>query len=909
MADFAALKILSVLTGGLSGEPELHPRVTFPMNQTESQRYEELYGECDRPFLKIGDFRKDVVPLGIYQRHWVVDEKSREGGVIPGYVQSTAREGFETFKSKADGLYKSTVSPIDQELIQIAGNLYGYGVQGYNYFQDLRRYAFGSFQLAQGDFFAKIERRDYLRALRQANRLADVGFDRLRGHVYRLEAVKQARFITKDDKNKIEGAMGQFLVNSEKQLFFWWGRSLELRSLYDLMHHLVDDCGVILYQQNTGGLKNSFKAQYWIWTLDSLYLELQASFHHESCQERVNFGGVSKVFEEVLNSAALLFSNDGEVPRPRSFQDVVKEAQKRIKEDYESLKPYEENPKSSEKDKLDRFYEAITKDHFFRAKQVGINGQLEGGKHSWEEELNRLDCYKNLLTTLFQIQDELFVLKFKIAHHLKNVQNDDLAKLFETIDEAEYKAYQERFALKYAYLKEIQGSINSLSGILNQLKTSTKERVRSYLFTGELFDRASSFREVVGEIRSRIKNYTGYMREAKIVLGEEQATLVVQAAEFPPSFVSQDVPLLREESTSKSSSTVKDTESPIVQPLSPTLSRDLTTIDVIDLQAYQRFYTPQEYNDFVGTEEFEEELRIGPAILNCAENCKTEIAHWNWEREKAELEKYRQTMQRIAAIKGLSESYKLDLQGDLLASFRKKVVTDYSAYVYQTTQWFATKIVGSSANLLSRSGNRKLKRVIEGRSPINSADNFRDPKFQILFAARLGWKGVGLVPIDEASITPEQKIFTIDNYKSYIESYKFEVEPHIAMVIIQFQALNKADTGPAWDWVREAQDLKRYCEIFESLEGRDDSELVGGLVKDLCESFRKKLVTDYSAYTYNASSTYLQQGTVAVSSFYNSILRKGARILHAQSPLNSAGDFRDPAFLTRFHVKEEKEEK
>lgn len=120
MADFAALKILSVLSTGLSGEPELHPRVTFPMNQTEPQRYEELYGECDKPFRNIGDFKKDVVPMGVFLRPWVVDEKTEEG-IIPGYVKSTAKEGFETFKSKADGLYKSTVAPIDQELIQIAG--------------------------------------------------------------------------------------------------------------------------------------------------------------------------------------------------------------------------------------------------------------------------------------------------------------------------------------------------------------------------------------------------------------------------------------------------------------------------------------------------------------------------------------------------------------------------------------------------------------------------------------------------------------------------------------------------------------------------------------------------------------------------------------------------------------------
>ncbi|MBX9804400.1 MAG: hypothetical protein K2Y18_01455 [Alphaproteobacteria bacterium] len=889
MTDFAFLEVLRVITGGLSGEPQLGPRVTFPM-EVEAKRREVVHGEFDKPFLNISSYEKDIVPIGVFPRPWVVDEKMAEG-MVPELLQSTLKDAFESFKGKADGLFQENVAPIDQVLIHTGYRFYSWGSQSY---ESLKRSLLGDFQIAQGDFIKRLERFEYLQALRQANRWTDIGFDRLRAHVMRLEAVRAAELITKEDRIKINGTMGQFLVNSERELYFWWTRSLGLRSLYDLMHYIVDDCRVIQYQRNTGGEKSPFETQYATWSLDALYLELQAAFHTESCAQRVNLGRSSRVQEYIANTVADYFADAKD---PRSFSELVAIAQRRVEEDYESLKEYVEQPALSDRERAEKFAEAVRKDHFFMAKQLALNGRLAKESYPWEEEVNFLDTYKVLLTTLFQIQNKLFIWKFKIAHRLKTQRNDSLEQLFNAIDEAEYSAFQERSRLKFVYQKEVHARINGQAGYWNQLKTSAKEKVRDYLFTGEFFDKTPCFSDAVTEVRGHIGIYTGYMRKAQSLLGE------VDDRELRSSQGHLEVSPLHEEPTDSRIGLVPSV--PLLTPRSSALGDfepdRSSDIDKIDLQTYQRFYNPEEYLDLVLTALFEEDKRIGPAIINCSENCSQQDSNWDWKREKTELKRFRKILKMIDGLADVSEGYRAALKQEWIESFRKKVVTDFSAYLSQSSSWVGLKGLQDSIHLVTKSAARKVGRAIEGKSLINVVDNYRDPKFQIIFGERLRWRGSGVSPLGEKGVDQEQKIFTIDDYFSYVDSYRFETEPHIAAVIIDYQQQVEEDK-PQWAWDKEREELVWYCQKWESLNGFAETE--PELNKALLASFRTKVISDHSAYLSSLDVSYAQQGQIMMSKAWSSLWRKGSRVLQFQSPINNADDFRSPEFKARFEKKQ-----
>jgi predicted DNA-binding protein YlxM (UPF0122 family) len=909
MADFFRTA-LGIFSSSLSSEPELHPRVTFPIHITDELRQRELYSECDDQFKHLEPYRRAMSGKGVYKRVRLPEEPVQEGKLL-AIVKDQLDAKYKLVNSRAIRLYHINVDPIYQVFISDGISVISFFSRGINFIKGLHRNHVGPFQIEQGDFIARLEGRDYLGALRQSHRLVEVGLDRLRGQVERIETILVAPMLTPEDRKTIRLTMMRFHESWEKELGYWWERANGLRVFYDLMHHLIDDARLVIYQYKTKpkGKVDTFSTNFNLWTLDSLFKELEAAYHEESRVQRLNLGIFTRVEEYVLNRGYVPASKFDGAEEPGQFLEVVNRANERLKKDYASIEAYKESTPLSDEDRGNAFLSAVSHGRFFMAKQLALNGFLAGSIIG-EDQVLRLELYKELDTAFSDIIDAFHIHKHLIAHQLKNGKNDELTKLFDILDESSQLAYMERVQLKRALEEEIKNTITGQSSYLDQFKTAAVEGVKNYLFKGSIFVKTLSYEVVERGMRNNIDRYLRYIYEAKELLGSGERAATLSAAVASSSSSSQE---MENQGKEKGSSLPGPA---LGSSLSPTIP-----LEAISRQSISKFSTPREYCDFVNSKEFENDGRVERAIWNCEANLLVPPVRWAWALEKDELTQYRAMQRAISEKKGCSRKYIAELHEDLLESFRRKVVSDYSAYVSKLSpSWLELKGYQNSLVQLYRSSHRKLERLWEEGTVFNSAENFRDEKFKIKFLARMKWQEDAtpltpgpsaelsaplLVtipdashPVQETVKTQTKAIFTPDDYYNYVTSADFVKEPHIAFEYINNHA--SLEKAAIWSWDEKRLDLQKLIQGLGNVNARQElsAEDRERLIRDWFEAHGAQVVKDHSKYMASLSG----YSAALPTRIFQSAIRKTGRMLYLQSPINRAKDFRDPTFLSLYGI-------
>lgn len=877
MAESFSLGVLSALVGTLStSEPQFHPRTIVPMDQSPQERLSELYEELDQSFKDDPIYASTIMPLGSSSRPWITPEERPLGdGIVTEYAKKTLLNSVKGLQRTGKNLYEANVSPIDQELIQ-------FGIHTLQRLGDLKVWWLGPFRLEQGRFFFAIENFDYLRALQQATHLADVGFDRLKGHKVRLDALETCDQKTQEDKTIIRNKMGAFLTKSEQELELWWKCSLDLRTLIDLRHHIADLCHILYLHINQKGPIAITQIHYELWLLDALDSELQASFHEVACSRRLYHGQFSRAVETASNWFANIFVGDAKEPRP--FESVVESAKKRIKESEASLKGFKEHEQSTEQQRLQSFKEAIEQDYFLLARQIALNAQaLSEYSYNWEGELYRLKDYKDLTATLAEIQDHFFISKRTIAHKLKDENKPELAKLLIQIDEAEYNTFQLRLLVKDAYQGELTKALQGMEGIFDQVKQSAFNVAIAYLLRNQLGDSKSPLIEVMNLIRKTIATYCGYLREVDVLLGSA------------PQDKKEKEPVMPENAKKEE-----------ILPVNVQDGRaNFDAIDELALQAYQHFNTPEDYHAFVTSMDFDDPNRIGIAIIFCRKNGEAQAPYWNWAREQQELEDYRRLRKLIDTKNNSSDEYKGKLRTELRESFRRKVLSDFNEHL-STHSTSMRNTLTTSVTAGIRSMARKGVRLYTDGVVFNPYGDFRDPKFQMMFSCKLNSEEnafnfdtlISPSPLsEERDERREQKVFSPAEYIAFIEGAEFRANPGLAFMILKHH-VTEGPEAEYWDWDREMEDLKKYCFYLDQLKKNVAKIPNADQVKEkLINSFIKKVRSDHSEYrTKKNADSYVASAGNVVNSITQSAIRKGARLLTLQSPINSAANFRDEVF-------------
>lgn len=732
MEKAAVLLVLELTQTAISGKPSLHPCLIFPSSQSMEDQRQQLFGDYDRLLQKVPGYEHEIMSkgVGVFEKPWVKEEEVPKG-VLSEYLLSTIGRFREVVLDKAGAIYRDNVTRVDQALLSLAGRL---ASQGHSYFVRKKTEILGRFSSEQGDFLYFLKARDPLNAMRHSYRMAHLAFDRLRGHGERRATLEKS-LIEPGNRESVLKVMDHFLVQNEQELRFWCGRFPGLRILYDVLLHMVDDYRVLLYQQKTGARNDLIPFMIDERSLKSLYAELMASYYNESCQHRTPSFFARNV-EYVLNLFGSLYASEIGAKEPRPFEEVLTIATKKIQSDHDSITPYEENPSfsGSGNEKPFEYFEAIVNDHWSLAKQIALNGQRAMNTDlNWAEELVRLKTYRELLMSLFTAQDEFFKLKYQVALKLTDMTHIPLRKKFVELDIAEYSAQEAYAKLTLSFQKETLAKLNKQNRLWDQLKGTFTNQITRYLLTNAIFEQTPDFKTQRSEVQKQIEGYFDLMFEVRSLLGPTVSPMGLAPSSKEGA---TSAPLAPEPPR-----TTRQMEHSLLMLASE------ESIKLRALQAYSRFFNAEGFSLFVKDPQFEIVKSIEAAIAFCGQNISEKQPGWLWEAEKEDLEIYRRLVVRLNELSTDPSSGTVpiiknpnlapvpssspiqpariaELRRMLLESYRKKVDTDYSAYLKSSTTSY-TEALQTRFSLGYQSMWRKYQRW----TLTNPAPDFRNPDF------------------------------------------------------------------------------------------------------------------------------------------------------------------------------------
>jgi hypothetical protein len=442
-----------------------------------------------------------------------------------------------------------------------------------------------------------------------------------------------------------------------------------------------------------------------------------------------------------------------------------------------------------------------------------------------------------------------------------------------------------RRILKEAYQSDLQRTAQGMEGYLQQVRNSAVEVAKSYLLQGRLGDAKSPFTVVMNTVRSNITTYCDHLREAEELLAGQPTN---NDKERPETDNNKEGTQQQGRADQRATS---------------------NHIDELALQAHQHFNTPDDYCTFVESADFIDEGRIGIAIIFCRKNTEAGVPYWEWAREERELELFKEWLKLITMNPSFSKPYKDDLITELRESFRKKALTDLSLLSSEQS-YSVTDMLSSTINSVVKSTVRKGARLIQEGAFFNRYGNFRESKFQLMFSYKLrspenAFQFESLLAqtpsvSHESALAKEQKFFTPDEYRSFVESVEFTTNPGLAAVILKFHS-TEGPEAKNWSWTREKEELQLYCTLWDCLKEKEATiPTAVQLRRDLINSWIKKVRTDHSEYRkIVVASSYVSTLSNAVISATHSTIRKTGRLVTLQSPISGAISFREEGFQRR----------
>jgi hypothetical protein len=767
MEKAVVFAILEFTQTALSGKPSLHPPLIYSQNQLVEEQRQKLYGECDRQLETIKGYDEHIKPLGVFERPWIREEELPNGylteqllGVL-GRVRTTLRE-------RLLNIYDENIERVDRALIEGGGY---WVTRCYNFVMRKKLEILGRFPAEQGEFYLLLKVRDHMNALRHSYRMTHLAFDRLRGHRLRLDALDKS-MITATDKKKIITAMSNAWVNNESELRFWHESYLYLRTLYDLMIQVEDGHRLVLYKQKTMIPSDAIRLEKDEFYLRSIKVELPVSFFNDRCQKR-QLGFISRGVLYPIQTLGSLYSSAVGATEPRSFDHLSTHIALKIKTDMEAIKPYEETVTFAGSNKPFLFFEAVVNDHWALATQIAFNGhKAKNIELNWDKEFKNLRTYRNMLKSLFGIQDESVKLKASIALKFNEKRNSSLDALFVELDMLEYQAQQARKDVMLSYQKSIFVQLQNQETYVKQITETVKDKLTRYLMRNEIFEKTPVFETYIGTVRDQISKYHGRITEISDLMGIQRPAIPEELYGEASLATSHDL-----------THSMRSEVSQIPQPLLSSIERPLQSsssilspasraeLDLFGLEAYSRFSNAEGYLQFVRDPQFFTQKRIIAAIEFCRQNTQEEISGWLWEQEEADLRILLRFIKQIDELASSSKPTQLtqsspkenervefkirltlsrlhELKEELMDSYRTDVITKYGRFLRsQDKTWWES--IKTNAYLIEQSSVRKGWRVLVSGTYKNTSIAFHDPEYRARLEILLGLKSAKEIPEEE----------------------------------------------------------------------------------------------------------------------------------------------------------------
>lgn len=763
------------LTRSIAGNQHLHPPVIVPEQRGTEARHIVLYDDQDRLLEHIPAYRGGIMPLGDFDKTWIV-EAALPKGFVAEFIATTVKQFQEVAQRKVEDFYKRNMGRVDDALLK---NFTWACQNGYIYLIRKKTDLLGRLPPQQGDFLARLKAMNHLGALHFSWEMVDDSCDRLRGYGTRVAALDTS-VIPPKDKLYVQTVMGKFLDQDCRELTFWSDCYLNLRKLYNEMIHMVSVYHLMDYQQRTS-LSKERRVMLQIDKIDQEYLygELIVSFNHYVCSLRTP-GFFSRVVEYALNGLVSANAKVVEARDPRPFLEMLALVKEKSEKDYVSIADYDEAFEGKVgvfdgKAKACEFSGAVCSDYWHLAYQIAQNGlRVKNKDLDWARVIEDLRHYQNLVRKLIFVSYELFKIKCKLALRLTNKSEAHLNKTYIAVLKAEYQVQQALINLRLSYHKSVLTQLDKTNQYWQQLKTTLTGQITRFLLENKFLEDTPSYDSQIQAVQRQLLETHQLIDELLPLMNELQSTQKALSAK------------------GSSSSSLTPQKHPSTEPakLPDRLSVSVSTLasreelDLHHLMAYTRFRNGDAYKLFVSQPEFMKDKTIRAAIVFCVTNMEESIPGWPWDRERDELLTLHRFVRRLdeltaqtnsiptptspnaisssptapsalrsyanswlswgvksASLTPLSESTKrakkspAEILQLLWEAFQKKVDTDYSEIQWQEaeTSGRVAKLM-TGAKLAYRSGRRKYERG----SIKNEALNWRGSDFIESLELQLG---------------------------------------------------------------------------------------------------------------------------------------------------------------------------